>query len=442
VFYQLLTGRAPYEGASPVVLMHCHLNEPAPRPSAKVHEIPRALDDLVVTLMAKTPSDRPWDAVAVEVILTELRDKAGRGDTIPMVWPAPGSTSANPSRSGAGVTGEAGRAARPKKKGRKAGVLSTLTGSIFSTRSRTVGDVDESSGPSRAYLETLILVVALMAIGGLIVYMVWPPGREYLYKHAEALMASTERSDWIKARDEYLEPLDRRFPDNPYHEQTRQWLDKILLGDAEARAGYISSTDGPAWSQPKNNAERQFYFANKAAVEASKGGNDQYAFQLWKDLSAKLKPDDKEDRLWYLLALHRADQLEAMMRDRRQFVEEQMRIANDAFRAGRSNQAMAIRSKLVDEYSRYTDLADLFSGVTEQPGPGPMPARPQTPPGGPTPSAPGPESPGPANSGAAPAPAAPSQSGSAKSAGESPSSAPDTPEKSGPPAADPKPQTR
>src|SRR5262249_4035241 len=65
VLYQMLVGRAPYEGSSPVVLMHCHLNEPAPRPSAKVQEIPRALDDLVVALMAKTPSDRPWDAAAV-----------------------------------------------------------------------------------------------------------------------------------------------------------------------------------------------------------------------------------------------------------------------------------------------------------------------------------------------------------------------------------------
>ena len=45
-------------GASAVVLMHCHLNEPPPRPSAKVAEIPEALDDLVVKLMAKAP-DRP-----------------------------------------------------------------------------------------------------------------------------------------------------------------------------------------------------------------------------------------------------------------------------------------------------------------------------------------------------------------------------------------------
>ena len=68
--------------------MHCHLNEPPPRPSAKVHEIPKALDDLVVKLMAKAPADRPWDAAAVGLVLTELRDKAEKGGKIAMVWSA------------------------------------------------------------------------------------------------------------------------------------------------------------------------------------------------------------------------------------------------------------------------------------------------------------------------------------------------------------------
>ena len=36
VLYQMLVGKPPFEGSTPVVLMHCHLNEPPPRPSAKV----------------------------------------------------------------------------------------------------------------------------------------------------------------------------------------------------------------------------------------------------------------------------------------------------------------------------------------------------------------------------------------------------------------------
>ena len=35
VLYQLLVGKPPFEGSTPVVLMHSHLNEPPPRPSAR-----------------------------------------------------------------------------------------------------------------------------------------------------------------------------------------------------------------------------------------------------------------------------------------------------------------------------------------------------------------------------------------------------------------------
>ena len=42
VLYQMLTGKAPFDGASAVVLMHCHLNEPPPRPSDKVERSPRS----------------------------------------------------------------------------------------------------------------------------------------------------------------------------------------------------------------------------------------------------------------------------------------------------------------------------------------------------------------------------------------------------------------
>ena len=83
VLYQMLVGKPPFEGSTPVVLMHSHLNEPAPRPSAKVHEIPKALDELIVTLMAKAPGTghgmrRRWASSS-----TELRDKAASGASVP-----------------------------------------------------------------------------------------------------------------------------------------------------------------------------------------------------------------------------------------------------------------------------------------------------------------------------------------------------------------------
>src|SRR3954453_17326748 len=87
VLYQMLTGKPAFSGASAVVLMHCQLNQPPPRASTKVPEIPKALDDLIVKLMAKAPADRPWDAAAASLALTELQDKVAKGEKVAMVWP-------------------------------------------------------------------------------------------------------------------------------------------------------------------------------------------------------------------------------------------------------------------------------------------------------------------------------------------------------------------
>ncbi len=83
LLYQMLTGRTPFDGKSAMVLMHKHLDEPPPRPSAKNPEIPLELDKLVVQLMAKNRDDRPWDAQAAIVRSRGLRDKLTRGEADP-----------------------------------------------------------------------------------------------------------------------------------------------------------------------------------------------------------------------------------------------------------------------------------------------------------------------------------------------------------------------
>ncbi len=439
VLYQMLVGKAPYEGTSPVVLMHCHLNEPVPRPSAKVEEIPRALDDLVVSLMAKAPADRPWDAAAVGLVLTELRDKVARGESVPMVWPSAGSAAANPPRAGAPLgTGAAPR----KKKARKNTVFATLTGTFLTSRSRTLSDGDDGGDSRRALVETLLLLAALLAIGGLIVYLVWPPGQDYLYKHAEALMASSHRHDWMRARDEYIDALDRRFPNHPYREQTARWRDKILLNDAESRAVFLSGERLTPINEPKNNAEQLFRFTNELATKAAKQGDDRAAWEAWKRMAASLKPDDQDDRMWYLLAVRRAEQLEAAMQERRKFVETQLRLADEALRAGRPNQAITIRSNLYEQYGGYTDLQDLLPKAVVPPAPESAPAPVPVPaPAGTSPETarPAAGASAPATSGARPT----SPSGSAAPPGQaaepSPSSSPSDPGRQPDPAAPGKP---
>jgi eukaryotic-like serine/threonine-protein kinase len=363
VFYQMLVGKAPFEGTTPVVLMHCHLNEPPPRPSAKLAEIPKKLDDLIVSLMAKSPADRPWDSAAVGVKLAELRDKAERGAPVAMVWPSSGPSPAKPKRAGGPAEDVESAIASPERVPKKRG----KAGSTRSNRSRS--DLEGgSSSINRATIETGLLALALVAIGGFIAYLVWPSSAEYLYKHAEALMASSRRADRLTARDEYIKELDRRFPDNPYREQTRKWTDQILLEDAESRAKFLTSGVKTSFTEPGSDAERKLLITHELATGASERKDDLTAILQWEGFSAQVNANDPDERKWHLLALSRVQQLKHAIADRHKYIEKQLEDADAAVRAGRPEDSLAIKKKLVEQFSQYTDLSELFPKAPVVPG--------------------------------------------------------------------------
>jgi serine/threonine-protein kinase len=319
------------------------------------------LDDMVVKLMAKAPADRPWDAAVVEHVFKDLRERAERGDAIDMVWPSLGSAAANPARAGVGAP-----APRPRKKTRKSGTLGGYS-SGFATRDP--GGGSGSFPLSRGTLEVAGLLAALLVIGGFIGYWLWPPSAQYLYRQAEALMASEKRSDRLTARDEYLDALDRRFPDHPYKEQTQKWRDRIWLEEAEGRAKTLSSPVKNPLTEPQNDAERKYVAYDSLAAKAAEAGNEVKAAMYWREMARLINAADPEERKWHLLAVKRADDLETKIRERRAHVIEMLERAEAAFQAGRPNEALAIRASLAETYGRFTELADLLGSPPASPPP-------------------------------------------------------------------------
>lgn len=69
VLYEMLTGRPPFAGDSPVAIAYQHLSEIPPPPSTHNPDVPPALDAVVLRAMAKNPDDRQASA---EELRTEL----------------------------------------------------------------------------------------------------------------------------------------------------------------------------------------------------------------------------------------------------------------------------------------------------------------------------------------------------------------------------------
>ncbi|MCC6406569.1 MAG: serine/threonine-protein kinase PknK, partial [Planctomycetes bacterium] len=78
VLFELLTGRVPFEGESPMAVLAKILLESAPRPSDLRPDVPPVIDALVARMLAKDRSYRPSDAAAVALELEALqRETAG-----------------------------------------------------------------------------------------------------------------------------------------------------------------------------------------------------------------------------------------------------------------------------------------------------------------------------------------------------------------------------
>ena len=65
VAYEMVTGRLPFIGASPVETIIAHLEKAPVRPSVYEPELVPELEELILRLLAKDPSDRPQTADAV-----------------------------------------------------------------------------------------------------------------------------------------------------------------------------------------------------------------------------------------------------------------------------------------------------------------------------------------------------------------------------------------
>jgi serine/threonine-protein kinase len=72
ILYECLTGERAFHGAHVVAILASLLTRQPPRPRARAPHVPRALDALVVRMLARDPRDRPASGVEVEAALASL----------------------------------------------------------------------------------------------------------------------------------------------------------------------------------------------------------------------------------------------------------------------------------------------------------------------------------------------------------------------------------
>ncbi|WP_415835821.1 serine/threonine-protein kinase, partial [Corallococcus soli] len=95
VTFEMITGRLPFIGSSPVDLLMKHVEARPPRPSEFVSDLPPAVDAFILQMLTKDPETRPNSADVLRQHLTRLRRTLRATRTNPT---APAPTEESPPR--------------------------------------------------------------------------------------------------------------------------------------------------------------------------------------------------------------------------------------------------------------------------------------------------------------------------------------------------------
>jgi predicted ATPase/tRNA A-37 threonylcarbamoyl transferase component Bud32 len=85
-FYELLTGKLPFESADALSLVHCHLAKVPVSPREINSEIPKAVSDIVMKLMAKTAEERYQSAWGLKTDLENCLSQLQKTGNISCFW--------------------------------------------------------------------------------------------------------------------------------------------------------------------------------------------------------------------------------------------------------------------------------------------------------------------------------------------------------------------
>ncbi len=193
VLYEMLTGKTPFESPTQPEVMFKHLQEEPPQVRELAWQTPVWLERLIEELMAKNPDDRPFDALAVQVKLQEVKKKALEKKT---------------------VVGDA--------KGAESGV--TVQGDALVTRSmnkKKKKKVEKTPVWEKWWFLTACLV---MIVAG-VTWAAWPESEEQQFARVQSIVLKPGKADdnLLEAMQE-LERFVRRFPEGTHSREAQEWI--------------------------------------------------------------------------------------------------------------------------------------------------------------------------------------------------------------------------
>jgi serine/threonine-protein kinase len=294
LFYELLTGRRPFLAETTLDMFLCHTEGKFERPSRLVLDIPLWLDTLVCQMMEKKPQHRPYDAAMVASSLAEVRAKVGSQKSVGVEVARSGRKRALKGDRSDKLTAETLRASALTKQHKK--------------KSRSLGE--------RTWFQVTAASLLLLVVAGIVYVATRPPSAQSLYEKAKTLMESSDRDNWLAARDGPIRDFARYYPvlQTAESEKMHAWSDQIDLDQTERQLRNRMRMKMTADDAPERLAQ--------SATRNEQAGELPLAADAWAKMSQLPETKDPAGRGWQLLAdrrladLHECDREEELLKSR------------------------------------------------------------------------------------------------------------------------------
>jgi hypothetical protein len=216
VLYTLLVGHPPFQGQTFLDLLHKHRFARFDPPRRYLPDLPYELDEVICQLLEKEPEKRPPDAQVLRRQLLHIKEKLERKSEKTMLAAAPAET----------VAEGRSEALDPERLPGPATLMSQLMRAEVARRK-------QGTWLGRLFQHPLVLLLALGLCLGVLIWTFWPPSAAWLFEHGARLMESEDPHQWERAWQEYLLPLQERYPDHPYQKEVEEFRQRLEKARAE-----------------------------------------------------------------------------------------------------------------------------------------------------------------------------------------------------------------
>jgi len=336
VLYELLTGHKPFEAENVMDLFLQHVQGDFERPSRVVMGIPPWLDTLVCQLLEKRPDKRPFDAALVGAALEQVVEKVKTQQSAGVDALTGGVTTTGTRLSARTLSGEDKEAARTLAKGLGKGGKKKRKKPIY----------------KRVWFQAASIVLALLAIGGLIVLAVQPPNPDRLYKEAKRLMESGDPAKRELARKDaiskYLQYHRKKMAGTEQLQQIQAWADEM---DAEQRESTLLHR-----MKLKLTAETSAESAARKAIDQEDSGQLDNARATWQGLLRyETEAEERSDQLLAFVAKKRLGKLDQA---KERFGKLESKV--EAIRIGENREPDSKSEEKAIEALRFEKVGDAF----------------------------------------------------------------------------------